>query len=498
MKIFNKGITGLFLLVILVLSPQIQAEASDKDTICSGVYAEHISLEGMDESQARLAVEDYVEQIKEKKIVLRAVEDNEVEITATDLGIYWSNPEIIDEAMALGKKGNIVKRYKAVKDLERKNQVYAIEISYDSEIVRQIIQEKCAVFNVEAVDATLERVDGNFIIKGGVTGCIVEEEASILLIADYLQTQWDKEDCVIDLEVITDEPRGNEEELSKVQDVLGTCTTEFTSSGSSRSANVTNGANLINGTTLYPGDEFSSYAAVSPFSADNGYFMAGSYINGQVVDSIGGGICQVTTTLYNAVLLAELEVTERHNHSMIVTYVQPSKDAAIAESAGKDFKFVNNLEHPIYIEAYATPDKNITFTIYGVETRAAERTVEYYSEVVSTTYPDSEVIIASDQHPVGYISVQSSHTGYQANLWKIVKENNVEVSREKINSSSYKMVPRYATVGVVTEDPNAHNEIVAAISTNNIDHVKNVAAALAPPAPPAEEPVQEAPPQEGQ
>ena len=117
-----------------------------------------------------------------------------------------------------------------------------------------------------------------------------------------------------------------------------------------------NGCSLINGTTLYPGEEFSTYKTVSPFSVANGYYMAGSYVSGKVVDSLGGGICQVSTTLYNAVLLAELEVTERYNHSMIVGYVDPSADAAIAESSGKDFKFVNNTDAPIYIEGY-THDK---------------------------------------------------------------------------------------------------------------------------------------------
>ena len=103
-----------------------------------------------------------------------------------------------------------------------------------------------------------------------------------------------------------------------------------------------NGCRLIDGFVLYPGEEFSAYGAVSPFTKENGYFMAGSYVDGKVVDSLGGGICQVSTTLYNAVLLSELEVTERHNHSMIVSYVEPSADAAISESSGKDFKFVNN------------------------------------------------------------------------------------------------------------------------------------------------------------
>ena len=92
--------------------------------------------------------------------------------------------------------------------------------------------------------------------------------------------------------------------------------------------------------------------------------MAGSYLNGKVVDSIGGGICQVSTTLYNAVLRAELEVTERHNHSMIVTYVDPSADAAIAESSGKDFVFVNNTDYPIYIDGHTADKKDYIYDLW--------------------------------------------------------------------------------------------------------------------------------------
>ena len=205
--------------------------------------------------------------------------------------------------------------------------------------------------------------------------------------------------------------------------------------------------------------------------------MAGSYVSGKVVDSLGGGICQVSTTLYNAVLLAELEVTERYNHSMIVGYVDPSADAAIAESSGKDFKFVNNTDAPIYIEGY-THDKQITFNIYGKETRAAGHSVRYESEVLETITPPADQIYADAGQPIGYIVTESAHIGYKARLWKITMENGVEVSREQVNSSTYKMVPRSATVGTATSDPQAYEEIMAAIGTANIDHVKNVAAAL--------------------
>ena len=162
---------------------------------------------------------------------------------------------------------------------------------------------------------------------------------------------------------------------------------------------------------------------------------------------------------------------------MIVGYVKPSMDAAIAESAGKDFRFTNNTGYPIYIEGY-TSNKNITFTIYGVETRDPGHVVTYESEVLETIQPASESIVQTTSQPIGFVDVQSAHVGYKARLWKVVTENGVEVSREQINSSSYKMVPRTATVGVATNDTNAYNEMQAAIATGSIDQVKSVAAAL--------------------
>lgn len=468
-------ITALFIGFLSIGATVHAAE----EKIESGIYADQINISGMTVSEARNAVQEYVDSCGEVQITLHAVDDQAIVTTAAEAGLKWANPEIIEEAAALGKDGNIVQCYKMLKDLERSNKVYEVKFDFDKEKIRALIEEQSAQYNQEAVDAVLTRADGAFRITEGQPGVIVDVNASAEAVYQYLTNEWRGEEGYVDLAVTVQEPRGNAEELSQITDVLGTFTTSYSTSNSSRSANVANGCKLIDGSLLYPGDEFSCYEAVSPFSKDNGYYMAASYLNGQVVDSLGGGICQVSTTLYNAVLLSELEVTERHNHSMIVTYVDPSADAAIAESSGKDFKFVNNYDVPIYIEGYTTEDKQICFTIYGMETRDSGHQVRYESEVVSKTYPDSEVIYANEGLPVGSVSVQSAHIGYKANLWKIVTENGTEVSREKINSSSYMVAPRTATVGVATADPNVYNQIMAAIATNNIDHVKNVAAALA-------------------
>ena len=361
--------------------------------------------------------------------------------------------------------------------MEHENKNYQLTWALDGELVTDYVNNQCKKFDQEAVDATLKREGGSFRIVDGQTGIVLDADSSITLITDFIENEWDHTNGSLDLPVETDYPRGTAEELSKVKDVLGTFTTSYSTSGAARCQNIATGTAHINGTVLYPGDTFSAYEAVSPFSEANGYAMAGSYLNGKVVDSLGGGICQVSTTLYNAVLLAELEVTERYNHSMIVGYVDPSADAAIAESSGKDFKFVNNTDAPIYIEGY-THDKQITFNIYGKETRAAGHSVRYESEVLETITPPADQIYADAGQPIGYIVTESAHIGYKARLWKITMENGVEVSREQVNSSTYKMVPRSATVGTATSDPQAYEEIMAAISTANIDHVKNVAAAL--------------------
>ena len=465
---------SLFIVAMAVIAMPVSAK---ENKIESGIYANDMDLSGMTLQEAEAKIEAYVDSFGETQITLNAIDDGTIVTTAAELGLKWGNETMLDDVTNFGRDGDILQCYKELRDLEYKNKVYNVVFDFDKNKIRALIEESGGQYDQEAINATMIKTESGFEITEGQAGVMVDTEASVDVVYDYLTDAWNGTDCAIDLVIVVDEPTGKAEDLAKVKDVLGTFTTSYSTSGGSRSANVANGCELINGTTLFPGEEFSAYEAVAPFTEANGYYMAGSYLNGQVVDSLGGGICQVSTTLYNAVLLSELEVTERYNHSMIVTYVDPSADAAIAESSGKDFKFINNTDYPIYIEGSTTPDKQITFTIYGVETRDSNREVIYESVVLERMVPEEEVIYADASKPVGYCSVQSAHIGYKAQLWKIVRENGVEVSREQINSSSYTKAPRSATVGVSTADPGAYNAIMAAIATNSIDEVKAVAGA---------------------
>lgn len=477
MKKIQKKLFASGLLVVLVLAFGMTVQAKEAETIKQGIFADEIDLSGMSATQATAAIEAYVEALQPVIITLEAAGGETVDVTAGDLGITWANRELVEDAMAQGRQGNVIQRYKALKDLEHENYVLNIKLDYDIQAINDILTTKCVKHDRKAVNVSLKRENGEFTVVEGQTGYLLDVETSIDKVYDYMTQEWNREPCTIPLNIEEEQPKGSAEELAVVEDVLGSFTTSYKTSGPSRSANVQNGCNLINGITLYPGEEFSTYETVSPFSEKNGYYMAGSYINGKVVDSLGGGICQVSTTLYNAVLLSELEVSERHNHSMIVGYVDPSADAAIAESAGKDFKFINTTGYPIYIEG-RTKDKNITFTIYGKETRDAGHSVRYESEVLEVINPPADLIYADASQPIGYIVKDSAHIGYKAKLWKIVYEDGKEVSRTQVNSSNYKMVPRSATVGTATSDPQAYEEIMAAIGTGNVDHVQNVIALL--------------------
>ncbi|MCM1118761.1 MAG: VanW family protein [bacterium] len=469
-----------FFLSIMLYGASLSVSAAGEEVLKEGVLIQGMDLSGMNKEEATDAVERYIEEtLRPIQVTLMTSNNTEVQVTVGDMGISWSNPELLDEALAIGTEGNVITRYKLLKDLQRQPVNYELTFDYDVNAINQILIEQCSQYDQPVINAALKRENGAFTVIEGQTGYHLDVEISIDTIYQYMTQEWNLQPCAIALNVEVSEPLGKAEELAQVTDLLGSFTTSFSSSGADRSANVTNGCRLIDGTTLYPGEEFSTYEKVSPFTQKNGYFMAGSYLNGKVVDSLGGGICQVSTTLYNAVLGAELEVTQRYNHSMIVTYVEPSADAAIAESSGKDFKFVNNLDIPIYIEGIIQ-GKTITFNIYGHETRSSSRKVTYESKVLEVINPPGELLYAEASQPIGYlVKGDSAHIGYKAQLWKVVTENGVEVERTQINSSSYKMVPSSYHVGVATANADAYVAIIDAINSGSVANVKNVIAIVA-------------------
>lgn len=420
-------------------------EKQDALKICEGIYVEDVSLGGLTEEEAIEKVDGFVQEKKDARVNLLVGEDV-VETTLGELGCEGEESDFLTEAMSYGKSGNLIACYKQMKDAQEEPVRFDMQFSVDQETISDFVQEECKDFVTEPVNATITRENGEFIVTESVNGQTVDTKATAEAILEAVSNGEFDEELNIEAVIEEEEPEYTSENFAKCKDVIGSFSTDAGGTGGNRVMNIINAANLINGSVVYPGETFSVCDHLVPFSEENGYYPAGAYQQGKVVQELGGGVCQVSTTLYNALLKAEVEIVERSPHSMVVGYVPLSQDAAIAEGS-KDLKFRNNTEVPLYIEGYVSGGY-IYFNVYGEETRPENRKVEYVSETLETVAPGADVVTPDKTKPKGYEEVtQSSHTGYKACLWKVVYEDGVEVSREKENYSVYNASPRYVIKG---------------------------------------------------
>lgn len=461
----SKHLTGLFFSIMAAMvfsGTAVEAKTTAKE-IAMGVFVGDVDVSGMTKKEAEDAVKAYIAEKSEETITLAAGE-KELKVSREELGVTWGNEEVIEEACDLGKSGNLIKRYKAKKDLEFNNKVFDLTYTADAEMIKTVVEEKCTKLNQKATNMGLKKTESGFQVIEGEQGIVVDEEAAEKVILAYIEEDFQGTEDRIEIPTEISEPLGSAEELAKVQDLLGSFQTSYKTSNAQRSQNIATGVGHIDGTVLYPGETFSTYEYVNPFTEANGYAMAGSYLNGKVVDSLGGGICQVSSTLYNTVLQAELEVVERSPHSMQVSYVQPSADAAIAGTY-KDFKFKNDTDAPIYIEGYTTSDKQVVFKIYGQETRPANRTIKYTNKVLENT-PAVTELIADGGQGIGYRVVESGHNGCKAELYKEVYIDGVLQSTEKVNKSNYSVSNRKVYYGI-NGDPNVSAQLQQCIAAGD-------------------------------
>lgn len=415
---------------IFLISP----EAITAGTLPAGITIADFELTGMTGEEADQKIEEYVEGMAAQEITL-TIDGNEIKTTAKELGFSWTNQEEIEELAAQYAGGDLLERYLNLKSLEKQPIKMDVETAVDAAKVAQFVENKCAAFVREAKNAEIIRENDEFQITEAVVGLDVDIDATKKALDEALKGGL-KEPVTVAAVVAESQPARTTEDLATIQDVLGTFSTNFSTGNVSRSKNLRNGSSKVNGCVLMPGEEFSAYAYLTPFTIANGYAAAGSYANGRVVDTIGGGACQLCTTIYNAALQAEMEITDRQNHSMVVGYVKPSQDAAIAGTI-KDLKFKNPYDTPVYIEG-GVDGGTLTFTIYGKETRPANREVKYVSETLGSSDPGAPTLkVDPSLRPGARVLEQSAHRGLRSRLWKYVYIDGVETEKEILHTDSY-------------------------------------------------------------
>ena len=415
--------------VVTVADTGIKAERRlPEGFIINGLDNSVKTIYALDEALERLQT-----KINDKSFIL-SVNGEQIEESCSELGTNISNKEFILEEAKKYTSGNIIERFAKSAALTENPENITPDIAFDEEALNAFFNTVNEKNPSAPANATIKRVNGAFEITPEHDGYAIDKESTIEKMKDAILND---DNAIIEAEVTKQAATIKAEDLKDIKDILGTYTTNYSSSSSERATNIAVGTAKMDGVLLMPGETISGYEQMHPFTIKNGYKMAKAYQNGLVVDSVGGGACQIATTLYQAALRAETDISERKNHSMIVGYVQPSGDAAIAGDY-KDIKVTNNRSTPIYVEA-VTSGRNVTFTIWGKEDRPTNRTIEFVSEVIKET-PKGQTYKDDPSKPVGYVIKESDgHKGRVSKLWKVIKENGVEVSRELVSSDTYMM-----------------------------------------------------------
>ena len=274
--------------------------------------------------------------------------------------------------------------------------------------------------------------------EDGIDFAITIEEAQKII-------DEEKDEYQIPLKFTSPNITVNQISVSAFPDTLSSFITKFDASVDSRKTNISLVAQAIDGKVVLPGQIFSFNAVVGNTTKEKGYKLATSYANGKMVQDYGGGTCQVSTTLYNAVLRANLEIVERRNHSYIVSYVDIGTDATIAYPT-TDFKFKNTRNYAVKIVA------KVTGGILQIDIIGVKEETEYeiiidskITQVIPFTTKTTKVNnLATGAQKV----IVNGVNGYKSVTYKTTKLNGQVISKEIINQDTYKAMPREIQVGI--------------------------------------------------
>lgn len=298
---------------------------------------------------------------------------------------------------------------------------------------------------------------GKFTFTEGTNGAVIDQDK---LAADIVAAIAAKDyKAQIEAQVKEVEPELTAAQLEAKYTTIATYTTTATNN-KGRNQNLKLATQAINGTIVNPGQEFSFNETTGPRSTEKGYQPASSYLNGEVVQEPGGGVCQVSSTLYNAVVFAGLKSTERHAHSYEPSYVTPGEDAAVSYG-GPDFKFVNNSDYPIAIKA-SFSDQKVTCSVYGIPVleegvkvrMESEKTAEL--DTPAPTYEEDQTLQPNEEK-----TVKSATPGSRWSTALVTYKDGKEIERIDFHNSVYRgkaAIIKRNTSGVVVTTAPAQSE----------------------------------------
>jgi vancomycin resistance protein YoaR len=268
--------------------------------------------------------------------------------------------EVLQQAHAIGRAGNGLERVKALWDTYQNGRTFDLSFEFDERKARRLTWNLASFINRASRNGQL-RIENDQIvdITEGTWGRRLNVDETVRrVVRDYRLNR-----SQFPLLIEDTRPQVTMEDLQRVNGVIGRFTTQFNPGKLNRTWNIHLVSDLINGCIVPPHQVFSFNTRTGSREAVKGYRVAQIFVNKKIVEGVGGGVCQVSSTLYNAALQARLPIVERHTHSLPVPYIRSGRDATVAYPY-RDLRFQNNTNSPVYLQAVVSGNR-VTITLWG-------------------------------------------------------------------------------------------------------------------------------------
>ncbi len=416
--------------------------------IFEGVEAGGVELGGMTAEQAHEALRALVADVVMQPVVLVCEEISWL-LDPADIDLQVRTTETVARALAVGRVGSWLTRWKDRRLARNLGRSVPLVVTVDEDRFRDLVFELATEIDMPAENAGLIVDDDDTVrVRPAVTGRRLETAGLGGSIRAALTRRLDR---IVHLEAQPIAPAVSTEEIESmgIRRCIASYSTRFDVGNEARTHNIRAASTAINGVLVAPGEVFSFNAAVGPRNEEAGYLEAPVVVEDDLVPGVGGGICQVSSTLYNAVLLANLEVVARANHSVAPSYVPAGRDATVAYDY-IDFRFRNDGQSYVMLVSDVSGG-NVVVKIYG--DAPPDREVLVSTEVQEKIPPG--IVRKEDPAlaPGEEVVDDEGSWGYSVSVHRIVKIADVEVERESVSKDRYR--PRAKRVRIGPDQPRA-------------------------------------------
>lgn len=413
-----------------------------KNFIYNGVNVAGIQLGGLTKEEAKVKLDYEIDKIYSQPVLKLQYKDQSWDVKQEDIDFQIDKEALLDKAYKVGREGTLVEKTQAILYSIQKGHNIDLIVTYDKDKTKSIVANISKVLDKSPVNAKLKIVDNKPTIEPETNGLKVRQlETNELIEINIKQILPAKVDLPVDVakaEVLTTD-------LNDITDLLSTYSTNFNSYLVYRSNNVDLASKYVNGALLKPGEVFSFDQRVGSRSAERGFKNAPVFEGDEVIDGIGGGICQVSSTLYLAALYANLEIVERSNHFRPVGYVPIGQDATIAEGI-IDLKFKNSTSKNIYISSQVEGN-TITIQIFGKKNADFPTSIKVVSDNIGAIQPKT-VIKKDKEIPLGKTVVdKEGEQGYTASTYRLKYKGDALIEQEHLYDDYYPVVDKVIKEG---------------------------------------------------